>query len=648
MGYYYGELHQCFVCLMVIVSFRLEASKNAEKCSRKTSEPEEFIPIRAVGSTEDFLRSSSKKAQMPASGYETVESSRRSDIQEELDTEVRSESEDQNSEHLLELDRAKSGDSNEKLSVSKHVSSSPSQEPHDSTSHSHQEREINSKPYTAEEYADTNFEIDYKIPLQPSSPSTERFAKEEKHVRCVGLSSHTQDYHDDFEASEQSSPMEKPQSSEASAVPHDTEALMKDSQSKATTYDSQHDEVEEEIAEELSYHSGTSGASQLSGRLLDLHSKTKESKVTVNSAPTPLASVKDEMSDFNIGDRVLVGGVQPGTLKFKGPTSFANGFWAGVELDKSEGSNNGTYDGVVYFACNERHGIFAPPDKIRHLPDRFEMYTDATEDDDSFFDDLPDKGTDNLEKDETKSHEGRHLKSSEQSFLKIYGSGDNNVTDELTHQPGFRINSQYNKESINLISNGNTDNIILNFENGPNNLLFSAMDKVDKGKGDLRETTTLDNKGGLDSQYRLTPVDIAEDRNEAEKQKDKDLLDTFADKLIRNFLNETVNQFAEIKKAKEQKIEAANQLNGGMTTVEDENLEGQECLPSVEQKDGLPFFIPAEQELSSPELCNRPVSAFLPIGSIESDQPNDQSQFPKNLANTDVHLVSIKNVFIEI
>lgn len=536
---------------------------------------------------------------MPASGDETVDSSRRSDIQEELYTEERSKSEDQNSEHLLELDREKSRSSQEK-----HVSSSTSEEHHYSTSHLQQDKEVEtSKPHATGEYADTNVtptmtsrpaETDSKIPPQSSSPSIADSPKEKQHVRDAGLSSPTQDYHDDFESSEHSSPREKHHISKASTVPHE-----------------QHDEVEEEIAEELSYHSGTSGASQLPGRLLDLHSKTEDSRVALNSAHTPLASVKDEMSDFNIGDRVLVGGVQPGTLKFKGPTSFANGFWAGVELDKSEGSNNGTYDGVVYFACNERHGIFAPPDKIRHLPNRFELYTDATEDDDSFFDDLPDKGTDEHQKEETKPQEERHLKSNEQSFPKIYGSGDNIVTDESIHKPGYRVNSQYNKESKNQVSNGNTENIIINFEDGPNNLIFSDLDKIDQGKGDLREITTLRKKEGLNSQYRLTPEDIADDRNEAETQQDKDLLDTFADKFIKNFVKETVNQFAEIKKAKEQKIEAANQLNGGLTTDEDENVEGQGCFSSVEQKDGLPFFIPAEQELSSPELCNRPVSAFF-------------------------------------
>ncbi|KAL8177367.1 UNVERIFIED_CONTAM: hypothetical protein K2H54_001291, partial [Gekko kuhli] len=73
---------------------------------------------------------------------------------------------------------------------------------------------------------------------------------------------------------------------------------------------------------------------------------------------------KNPLQDFSIGDRVLVGNVQPGTLRFKGLTNFAEGFWAGVELDKPVGKNNGTYDGVKYFDCKEKHGIFAPPRKI--------------------------------------------------------------------------------------------------------------------------------------------------------------------------------------------------------------------------------------------------------------------------------------------
>lgn len=77
--------------------------------------------------------------------------------------------------------------------------------------------------------------------------------------------------------------------------------------------------------------------------------------------------VEDLMSDFDVGDRVCVGGVQAGTLMFKGPTKFVPGFWGGVALDKPEGRNDGSKDGVQYFKCKPNHGIFAPPDKLAHL-----------------------------------------------------------------------------------------------------------------------------------------------------------------------------------------------------------------------------------------------------------------------------------------
>uniref|UniRef100_A0A667WZF9 CAP-Gly domain-containing protein n=1 Tax=Myripristis murdjan TaxID=586833 RepID=A0A667WZF9_9TELE len=147
--------------------------------------------------------------------------------------------------------------------------------------------------------------------------------------------------------------------------------------------------------------------------------------------------------------------VQPGTLRFKGPTKFANGFWAGVELDKSEGSNNGTYDGVVYFECEERHGIFAPPDKITYLPEKFEIFTDTTEDEDSFFDDLPDKDRSRHEIDESQSQKQRNLKSKgEETSHKQCESGDKELRDELDHpdqhqksQTSLRENSHLNSHN---------------------------------------------------------------------------------------------------------------------------------------------------------------------------------------------------------
>ncbi|KAM3915587.1 centrosome-associated protein 350 isoform 2-T2 [Leptodactylus fuscus] len=75
----------------------------------------------------------------------------------------------------------------------------------------------------------------------------------------------------------------------------------------------------------------------------------------------------EPLSEFKLGDRVLVSGVQPGTLRFKGETLFADGVWAGVELDKAEGNNDGSLGGTRYFVCSPLHGIFAPPQKIALL-----------------------------------------------------------------------------------------------------------------------------------------------------------------------------------------------------------------------------------------------------------------------------------------
>ncbi|XP_063284386.1 centrosome-associated protein 350 isoform X2 [Pelobates fuscus] len=83
--------------------------------------------------------------------------------------------------------------------------------------------------------------------------------------------------------------------------------------------------------------------------------------------PKPSIDMTNPLADFQLGDRVLVSGVQPGILRYKGETHFAKGVWAGVELDKSEGNNDGAHEGKRYFSCLNQHGIFAPPHKISHL-----------------------------------------------------------------------------------------------------------------------------------------------------------------------------------------------------------------------------------------------------------------------------------------
>ncbi|XP_069610639.1 coiled-coil domain-containing protein 187 [Ranitomeya imitator] len=78
-------------------------------------------------------------------------------------------------------------------------------------------------------------------------------------------------------------------------------------------------------------------------------------------------TVHDPLSTFEIGDRVLVKRSKTGTLRYKGLTSFKPGYWAGVALDKPEGDNNGTYEGIRYFECLKDCGVFVRPGQISHL-----------------------------------------------------------------------------------------------------------------------------------------------------------------------------------------------------------------------------------------------------------------------------------------
>ena len=80
----------------------------------------------------------------------------------------------------------------------------------------------------------------------------------------------------------------------------------------------------------------------------------------------------DPLADFHEGDRVLVGGHQLGTLRFKGPVAFAPGFWAGVELNTAEGDTDGQRDGKQYFTCQPDYGVLVPGSEISAAEDLVE------------------------------------------------------------------------------------------------------------------------------------------------------------------------------------------------------------------------------------------------------------------------------------
>lgn len=74
------------------------------------------------------------------------------------------------------------------------------------------------------------------------------------------------------------------------------------------------------------------------------------------------------VASFNVGDRVLVGGVKPGVIAFLGATQFAKGVWAGIVLDSFDGKNNGSVGGVQYFECEPNRGLFSKPEKLKLEP----------------------------------------------------------------------------------------------------------------------------------------------------------------------------------------------------------------------------------------------------------------------------------------
>merc|ERR1719319_1789082 len=77
------------------------------------------------------------------------------------------------------------------------------------------------------------------------------------------------------------------------------------------------------------------------------------------------------MSPLKVGDRVTmassIAGSKTGTLQYLGVAEFAEGDWAGIELDAPLGKNDGSVNGKRYFQCKTNFGLFVPPYKIKKV-----------------------------------------------------------------------------------------------------------------------------------------------------------------------------------------------------------------------------------------------------------------------------------------
>ncbi|KAH9948209.1 dynactin [Amylocystis lapponica] len=54
-----------------------------------------------------------------------------------------------------------------------------------------------------------------------------------------------------------------------------------------------------------------------------------------------------------------------GIVRFCGSTSFSAGKWVGIELFDANGKNDGTVQGIKYFACKPGYGVFVRPSQVK-------------------------------------------------------------------------------------------------------------------------------------------------------------------------------------------------------------------------------------------------------------------------------------------
>ncbi|NXK10650.1 CE350 protein, partial [Herpetotheres cachinnans] len=424
-----------------------------------------------------------------------------------------------------------------------------------------------------------------------------------------------------------------------------------------------------EISEYLSDRSLSLSGSMHSERLLELKSPTELIKNTerrdVEQEQTPAGSPlwasvliteeTDSLPNFNIGDRVLVSKVQPGTLRFKGLTKFAKGFWAGVELDEPEGNNNGTYDGIKYFDCKEKHGIFAPPQKISHITESIDSHLDTNKDEDSFFDDRLEKQHKAEQKDRESSKPGKEdesqsrdatenysqdkapadtagseasaeervdeaLSSKANSIKEVYVATESfaqeqSVVDYLKHAVKEETSlAPLTPSVVEEISTVQLDDISdflsekLERQKTLGEECAEKLDDLSPGVVEKPATPLLDlltkEKNQLEAQLRLPLIEEEKSKDQLEK------VSLLTDSLLRDFVKDTVNQLQQIKKVRNEKIQLSNQ------ELCDVKEESSTPCQQVEKQipDGLNnFFLSCDlederEELSSPDMCPRPES----------------------------------------
>ena len=74
-----------------------------------------------------------------------------------------------------------------------------------------------------------------------------------------------------------------------------------------------------------------------------------------DSTPDNTGSSSSRSGALVAGQRVLVCGIKTGVVGYIGATTFGDGVWVGVHLDRPQGLNDGSVAGKRYFTCEPNH-----------------------------------------------------------------------------------------------------------------------------------------------------------------------------------------------------------------------------------------------------------------------------------------------------
>nr|XP_039269943.1 centrosome-associated protein 350-like isoform X2 [Styela clava] len=327
---------------------------------------------------------------------------------------------------------------------------------------------------------------------------------------------------------------------------------------------------------------------------------------------------------FHIGDTVCLAERENGIVRFVGKTSFAPGIWVGAELKGANGKNDGSVDGVRYFTCKPKHGIFAPIARVSLVSSKSKIEAG-----------IKDIVKDDIEKDEKLSpkdeeHSQKDLKddNDDKTAMKEPVLRSDFDRNRLAEELGDKLLNSLLEDSVTHILESHTDkqqrlshgNENLSPEQEPEE---EKQDLEDAGKASDDEDNVLLSASTKQLLEMLSSspeqVEEPEEKNEPnEITSHESLADTFTGDLLKD----TLIKVLEIRRQRVKKWQhmEENEEQPDKTFEEDSKLDdGHEVEDILEAKNRNSEYIEDEEKDSTTPV--RPVS---PIFGTSQDDGLDE------------------------